>query len=190
MGKHKFNIKNIERLSDSKRLEILDLQKVISNFGLNGDIVLVDIGTGAGLFAGAFLKLLPEARCHALDIEQKAIDWIKENSEVYKDGRLIPQIMEESKTQLQDDSADFIFMITLHHELEQPVKLLSECKRILRSGGKLLIADWSRNSKQGPPKNHRVDSSIAISHLKEAGFINIAVLDMSKILFCIGAEID
>lgn len=71
---HKFNIRNMHVLNDPKRLEILDLHKVINHFKLERDMALVDIGTDTGLFAEAFLKLLPETRCYALDIRQEAID--------------------------------------------------------------------------------------------------------------------
>ncbi len=135
---HKFDIRNIDKLNNPKRLEILNLQIVCDHFNLQNDMTLVDIGTGTGLFAEAFLKLLPEAKCYALDIMQEVIDWIKDNRETYKAGRLIPLLMEESKTPLEDNIADFLFMVTLHHELEEPVELLKECRRILRKGGNCL----------------------------------------------------
>ena len=186
---HKFDIRNIGRLNDPKRLEILDLQAVCDHFKLQKDVTLVDIGTGTGLFAEALLKLLPEARCYALDIRHEAVEWISNNRETYKTGRLIPQIMEESKTQLEDSIADFLFMITLHHELEEPVELMKECRRILKPGGKLLVADWRKDdTDSGPPKRHRIEPSAAISHLKAAGFEDIAQFDGSKRLFCIGAS--
>ena len=186
---HKFDIRNIGRLNDPKRLEILDLQAVCDHFKLQKDVTLVDIGTGTGLFAEALLKLLPEARCYALDIRHEAVEWISNNRETYKTGRLIPQIMEESKTQLEDSIADFLFMITLHHELEEPIELMKECRRILKAGGKLLVADWRKDDVgHGPPKQHRIEPSAAISHLKAAGFEDIAQFDGSKRLFCIGAS--
>jgi len=97
--------------------------------------------------------------------------------------------MEESKTPLEDGIADFVFMITLHHELEEPVELMKECRRILKPGGKLLITDWRKDDMEpgGPSKDYRIESSTAISHLELAGLVNIAVFDGSKRLFCIGA---
>lgn len=186
---HKFDITHIERLNNPKRLEILDLQRVISHFGLQRDMTLADIGTGTGLFAEAFLKLLPEAHCYALDIRHEAIEWIKSNRETYKDGRLIPKLMEESKTPLEGRTIDFVFMITLHHELEEPVELMKECRRILRPGGKVLIADWRRDDMEpdGAPHHHRIEPELAILHLEAAGFDDIALFDGSKRLFCIGA---
>jgi ubiquinone/menaquinone biosynthesis C-methylase UbiE len=186
---HKFDIGNLERLNDPKRLEILDLQAVISHFRLQKDMTLVDIGTGTGLFAEAFLKLLPEARCYALDIRHEVIEWIKNNRETYREGRLIPQLMEESKTPLGDNIADFLFMITLHHELEEPVELMKECRRILKLGGKLLIADWRKDDMEsgGPPRDHRIEPSLVISHLKQAGFADITIFNASKRLFCLEA---
>ncbi len=186
---HKFDIRHMERLNDPKRLELLELSTICCHFQLQKDMTLVDIGAGTALFAEAFLKLLPEARCYALDISHEAIDWIRNNRQAYREGRLIPQLMEESKTPLEDGFADFVFMITLHHELEEPVELMKECRRILKPGGKLLIADWRKDDMEpgGPPKDHRIESSTAISHLELAGLVDIAVFDGSKRLFCIGA---
>jgi ubiquinone/menaquinone biosynthesis C-methylase UbiE len=188
MGKHKFDIRHIEILNNPKRLEIMDIQKVCSHFNLQNDMTLVDIGTGTGLFAEAFLKILPELRCYALDIKHEMIDWIKDNRETYKTGRLLPLLMDESKTPLGDNIADFVFMITLHHELEEPVELMKECSRILKPDGKLLIADWTKDAADGPPRHHRIEPSVAISHLEMAGFKDIAMFDASKSLFCIGAR--
>ncbi|MEK7396550.1 MAG: class I SAM-dependent methyltransferase [Candidatus Poribacteria bacterium] len=187
MGKHKFDIRHIDILNDPKRLEILDLNTVCSHFHLQKDMTLIDIGTGTGLFAEAFLKLLPEACCYALDIRHEAIDWIRNSRETYKTGRLIPLLMDEAKTSLEDNIADFLFMITLHHELEEPVELMKECRRILKPDGKLLIADWTKDATDGPPRQHRIEPSMAISHLETAGFKDIAMFDASKSLFCIGA---
>jgi len=181
---HKFNVEHLDRLNDPKRLELLDLAAICRRFGLQKDMTLVEIGTGTGLFAEAMLKLLSEARCYALDISAEMIEWIKENREI---GRLIPQVMAESRTQLQDDTADFLFMVSLHHELEEPVELLKECRRILKLGGKVLVADWTKESIDGPPMDHRIDASTAISHLEKAGFDGIARFDGSESLFCIGA---
>ena len=56
MGKHKFDISHMDVLNDPKRLEILDLNTVYRHFNLRKDMTLVDIGTGTGLFAEAFLN--------------------------------------------------------------------------------------------------------------------------------------
>ena len=187
---HKFNVEHLDKLNDPNRLEILDLQTVCSHFGLQRDMTLVEIGTGTGLFAEAFLNLLPEARCYALDIVPDMLEWIRSNRETYKTGRLIPQIMEESRTSLQDNIANFLFMISLHHELEEPVELLTDCRRILKPGGKIMIADWRKDAPDGPPVLHRIEPELAISHLEEAGFEDISMFDGSTFLFCIGAVSD
>jgi ubiquinone/menaquinone biosynthesis C-methylase UbiE len=98
--------------------------------------------------------------------------------------------MEESKTQLDDNTADFVFMITLHHELEEPVGLMKECRRILKPGGKPLIADWRKDDTEsgGAPLHHRIEPELAMSHLEVTGFEDISMFDGSKRFFCIGAE--
>lgn len=185
---HKFDIRHMERLNDPKRLELLELSTICCHFELQKDITLVEIGTGTAIFAEAFLNLLSEARCYALDIVPEMLEWIRNNRETYKSGRLIPQIMEESKTPLENNIADFLFMISLHHELDEPVELLKDARRILKSGGQILIADWRKDAVDGPPVHHRIESSLAVSHLEAAGFDDIATFDASTLLFCIGAR--
>lgn len=187
MSNHKFNPKNIHLLDDPKRLKILDIRRVIEHFELKENSVLVDIGTGAGLFAEAFLDILPGSICYALDIEQEMVDWIRNHRRTYKEGRLTPLLMEETQTPLDSEIADFIFMITVYHELNDPIALVRECKRILKLSGKIFIADWTMEAPDGPPKDHRIEPSLVFSHLGLAGFKDISTFSASESLFCIGA---
>jgi len=66
---------------------------------------------------------------------------------------------------------------------------MKECRRILKSGVKFLIADWRRDDIEqgGPPKEHRIEASVALSHLEIAGFKDILEFNASRRLFCISA---
>jgi len=51
----------------------------------------------------------------------------------------------------------------------------------------VLVADWTKESIDGPPIAHRIDASAAISHFEKAGFRDIVEFDGSENLFCISA---
>lgn len=187
MSNHKFDPRHVHSLEDPERLQIMDIRKVVEHFKLKGELILVDIGAGAGLFAEALLDILPGSVCYALDIEHKMIEWMINNRRTYKEGRLIPLLMEEARIPLDSKIADFILMISVYHELSKPVELMKECKRILKPLGNIFIADWTKEAPDGPPKRHRVDPSIVISHLERVGFEDISTFSASESLFCIGA---
>ena len=124
---HKFDPEHIDRLNDPKRLELLDVDKICDTLDLDQADILVEVGTGTGLFAEAFLKRLPRSVCYGLDISEPLVRWIEKNRSDFLEGRLKTRLMGESQVPLPENFADFVFMITLHHELEDPVVLLKEC---------------------------------------------------------------
>ena len=190
MGAHKFDPKKLDRLNDPSRLALLYLDAVIQRFRLAEATVLADLGTGTGLYAEALLHRLPDARCHALDIEPRFLDWIRDNRPLAAAGRLVPTLMQESAMPLEPDSVDFLFMISLHHELDAPEALLADCRRVLRPGGGLLVADWDPDRMvdgQGPPKDHLLAPTVARDQLVEAGFESVQFFEASPRYYCLEA---
>lgn len=180
MNIHKFDVKKLEKLNNPQRLQMVDLQNLISELDLPSNSVLVDVGAGTGIFSQEFLNSIPDSTCFAYDISKEMIDWIKENRVEKMDSRLKADLMEENKIPLEDKVADFVFMITLHHELENGEKLLKDANRILKDNGKILICDWKEGA-----HHHFVKKESIISDLKNSNFNNIKEIDASEKLVCI-----
>jgi SAM-dependent methyltransferase len=168
---HKFDLSHLDRLTDPARLRLLDIPFITRRLELSEASVLIDVGTGAGIFAGAFLDFLPNAVCWCLDIRVELVDWILTHRAPGYGGRMKALCCDESSLPLEDALADLVFMVTLHHELEEPVAMLRECLRILRPGGKVLIADWKPGSRPGCPHQDRFLTATGIlADLVAAGF--------------------
>lgn len=179
MNVHKFDSKKLDRLNNPERLNLINIDEIIRELDLHNESIIVDIGVGTGIFSEYFLEKLPQAKGFGFDISEEMIKWTKENREVSLNGRLDVAVMNESEIPLEEKSADLVFMITVHHELEHPVDLLKDIKRVLKDSGKLLICDW----KEGVNK-HFVTKESIINDLKEAGFNNIKELNNSEKLVC------
>lgn len=180
MNTHKFDVKKLEKLNNPQRLQMVDLQNLINELDLPSNSVLVDVGAGTGIFSQEFLNLIPDSTCFAYDISKEMIDWIKENRVEKMNSRLKADLMEENKIPLEDKVADFVFMITLHHELENGEKLLKDANRILKDNGKILICDWKEGA-----HHHFVKKESIISDLKNSNFNNIKEIDAYEKLVCI-----
>jgi ubiquinone/menaquinone biosynthesis C-methylase UbiE len=180
MSGHKFDVKKLEKLNNPKRVEMIELGKIINELQLSPNSVLVDIGAGTGIFSEEMLDLIPDSQCYALDISEEMLEWIDQNRVSKLKSRLKTKLMDENNIPLKDNIADLVFMITVHHELEDGEILLKEIKRILKKDGKVLICDWKEGC-----HHHFVKKESIIEDLKLAGFNTIKEIEASEKLVCL-----
>jgi ubiquinone/menaquinone biosynthesis C-methylase UbiE len=170
----KFDPAKLHKLNDPKRLEYLNPELIWETLALPDPHVLVDIGAGTGFFAALFAKKIA-GRVYACDISDVMIAWMKENLLPQTDDKVIPVKMEESSVPLPEGIADLVYMINLHHELEEPEKVISEAHRVLKKGGILAIIDWKREeTPEGPPLSIRVSEEDIRRQAAAGGFSNVA----------------
>jgi len=133
----KFDPKKLAKLNDPKRLEYLNPDVIWEEVSLATAGTLIDIGAGTGFFAMAFSKKIKNVKIYACDVSEEMIAWMNENIPADSKDTVIPIKMEEISVPLPDGIADLVYMINLHHELEQPLKTLKEARRRDRfnSGG-------------------------------------------------------
>ena len=155
MHERKFNPKKLLRLNDPQRLRDIDPDYVLGKIKIQDPNVFVDIGAGTAFFSIAFLKHAKPSKIYAWDISDVMVNWMKENV-VPKHPNIVPVKTEEVSIPLDDGIADVVFMINLHHELDNPMMTLKEAYRILKPGGNIFIIDWKKeNMTQGPPTHIR-----------------------------------
>jgi ubiquinone/menaquinone biosynthesis C-methylase UbiE len=170
----KFDPAKLHKLNDPMRLAYLNPELIWETLALSDPHVLVDIGAGTGFFAALFAEKIA-GRVYACDISDIMIAWMKENLLPGAGDAVIPVKMEESSVPLPDGMADLVYMINLHHELEEPEKVISEAHRMLKKGGILAIIDWRREeTPEGPPRSIRVSEEDIRRQAAAGGFSNIA----------------
>ena len=180
MNNHKFDVKKLEKLNNPERLNLIDVDGIIKELNLPAESAIVDIGIGTGIFSESFLSKLPDSKGFGFDISEEMVKWIKENKLAALNGRLEVAVMSENEIPLDENIADLVFMITVHHELKNPIDLLKDAKRVLKSNGKLLICDWKEDAHK-----HFVTKESIISDLKIAGFNIIKEVNSSEKLICL-----
>ena len=170
----KFDPKKLARLNDPRRLEYLNPEIIWEKVALENPALMIDIGAGTGFFALLFYRKMKKGKVYACDISDELLAWMKDNLPAESKGFVIPVKMEESCVPLPDCKADLVYMINLHHELEEPLRILEESRRLLGEGGKLMIIDWKKEeTPEGPPLDIRVEEKTIEDQMRASGFTNI-----------------
>ncbi len=170
----KFDPKKLAKLIDPKRLERENPDLIWDTLALKDPRVLVDIGAGTGFFAVPFSRKLPRGKVYACDISEIMLAWMKDHLPPDCRGKVIPLKMEESTVPLPENTADLVFTVNLHHELEAPEELLREAHRLLKPGGTLAVIDWKKEpTGDGPPLATRVAEATVAAQMEASGFTGV-----------------
>lgn len=171
MATHKFNPERLAMLDEPKRLDTLEPDEMWRALGSPEAAVIIEIGAGTGGLAARFAALAPDAVIYAADIEPGMLQWMKDKHPEVTAGRIVPVLSEENHVPCDDAVADIVYMVTLHHELEDPHAAYAEALRLLHPGGRLLVADWApRPTPGGPPLEVRVSAREVMGLLEKVGF--------------------
>jgi len=180
----------IEKLHNPQRLLSLPPKLIWELLSPDNPDVVVDIGAGTGLFSTEFFKLMVKGTLYACDISDAMFNWL--NSKVHTEyPGILPVKMSKTAVPLDDDIADLVFMMNLHHELKNPLTLLGEAKRLLKPDGKICIVDWKRGAAEngpGPDASVRCETEIVAGQLREAGFNHPKIYEGLTFHFLIYAE--
>lgn len=167
----KFDPKKLAKLNNPERFKTLNPDVIWEALDMQNPEVLIDIGAGTGFFTKEFTKKIKEGIIYACDSSDVMIQWMQEN---ITDKNIMPLKCSEASVELPDCVADLVYMINVHHEILEPEKFLDETRRLLKTGGKIVIIDWkAEEMKDGPPLDIRISDKIMIEQLLKTGFINI-----------------
>lgn len=166
---HKFDVKSAEILDSTERIRFLNPESILDKLGLSKEMILADLGCGTGYFTiPASLRV---KKVYALDVQQEMLDILSEKIKKQKIANIEAILSEESRIPLADGSVDVLLMGNVFHELEDRSSILNEVKRILLSGGLLVIIDWKKMEMDfGPPIEERLTAEEVISICRDSGF--------------------
>lgn len=124
------------------------IERILMEANLNGHETVLDMGTGTGKVAFAMMPLCKkvigyDSSPSMLEIAKKNIDITLPNNIEFKEGCM-------TSLPFEDESFDLITTrMVFHHILDGLNKVVNECYRVLKKGGKIIVAE-------GIPPNHRV----------------------------------
>jgi ubiquinone/menaquinone biosynthesis C-methylase UbiE len=165
---------NIARLRSPERLARLEVNRVVELSAQNGNIHRVlDIGTGSGVFAEAFVHAGFE------------VDGLDANPEMLAAARdLVPHahLQEGTAESLPypDASFDLVFMGLLFHETDDRLKAMQEAARVTRQ--QVAILEWEYESQDfGPGLEERLTEKEMSEFALQAGLAASQVIHLQSL---------
>ncbi len=134
-----------------------------------------DLGAGAGASAIAAANIvLNSGHVYAVDVQEDLLKRIHDTA-VEKRLRNISTIWGDFEkvggTTLKDHTLDAIILSNTLFQLEHTEGAITEIKRILKPGGRLMVVDWAGSySGMGPAAEHIVTEHVAEELFITAGF--------------------
>lgn len=175
MNEQKFDPKKLDKLNNPQRLMDIPPVYVWDKLNMRKPDVLVEIGAGTAFFSIAFLQRFKPSTIYACDLSEVMIKWVSENVSP-KHLSIIPVKTEEYSVPLVDGIADLVYMINLHHELDNPSLTVEESYRLLKAGGEIFVVDWKKEDMvEGPPTKIRCLPGQVKEQFVNAGFENVDI---------------
>lgn len=142
---HKFPIPSFatKLIDNSFRRRFIQKPSLIAErMHLEPGMTVVEIGPGKGNYTKAIAnRISPNGIVYAIDIQEAIINRLKEKIEKEKVNNIIPKVDNAYNLSFSDESIDRIFAIACLPEIPEPVKVLKEFKRILKSNGILSLSE-------------------------------------------------
>lgn len=144
--------------------------EVVSALALAPHMTVVDLGTGTGYFLARLSRAVPEGHVLALDVEPRMIEHVA--ARVTREGlpNVDARVCGTDDPGLAADSVDRVLVVDTWHHIEARPLYLARLAPALRSGGALLIVDFTREAEHGPPPAMRLSADEVVAELQSAGW--------------------
>ena len=144
----------------------LHIDQVMNILGLEPGKTVADIGAGSGWFTvRAARRVTSTGKVYAVDINQKAIDYIRNRTLKEQLSNVVTILNKPSSPGLPPDSIDAVLFLKAYHEIADPVMFLRNLRRSLRPGARVGIIE-----RDGNGEDHGVNKKVILRETDEAGY--------------------
>lgn len=120
---------------------------LVTHFHVRPGDRVADFGAGRGTFAEILSRSVgPSGRVYACDIQRSLVESVSEMVRSRALTNIEPlwcDIEAIGGTKIEDEAIDTVIIINTLFQVDDKGNTLEEAKRILRTGGKLFVVDWS-----------------------------------------------
>ncbi len=186
-----FDSKKLNKLESEERYKLLNPQQTLQQLGLKSNHNFLDVGSGTGFFTIPAAKIITANQtAYAVDLSPDMNAFLaKRVAEEKLSNVEILLSKGEDALPVKHETIDFALVAFVLHEVDEHAAFLGNIKQVLRDGGILAIIEWQKKqTKMGPPLDHRIDAVFIQNALENCGFSNIKTTDLSDSHYAVTAE--
>jgi len=143
---------------------------VVEALRLSPGMTVADLGAGTGYFAARLSRAVGEGgKVLALDVEPDMVRYLEERVAREKLTNVEPRLAAYDDPKLARESVDRVLVVDVWHHVGGREAYAAKLKAALRPGGSVLIVDFKKESKHGPPPHHRLAPEQILRELGAGG---------------------
>jgi ubiquinone/menaquinone biosynthesis C-methylase UbiE len=147
--------------------------EIIRTMGLRDGHVVADLGCGTGYFARRMARAVaPRGRVYAVDIQKEMLEQLR--LRVDKEGltNVVPVLGDVDDPKLPKGAFDWVLLVDVYHELQQPRATLAHVRDALAAGGKVAVVEYrlEGSSALHIREEHRMSPQQVLGEWEPAGF--------------------
>ena len=138
----------------------------------NGDMV-ADLGAGTGYFTRRLARAVaPSGRVYAVDIQPEMLSLLKDNMEKAGVRNVVTVLADVDDPKLPPGSLDWILLVDVYHELQQPKATLAKMREALKPDGKVALVEYRLEGLTAlhVREEHRMSTKQVLAEWEPAGF--------------------
>ncbi len=147
--------------------------EIVRTMSLKSGDVVADLGAGTGYFSRRLAKAVaPSGRVYAVDIQPEMLSLLKSNMEKAGIRNVVPVLAESDDPKLAPGSLDWILLVDVYHELQQPKATLAKMREALKPGGKVALVEYRLEGLTALHirEEHRMSTEQVLAEWRPAGF--------------------
>lgn len=168
MSGHKISPRQAARLDGFWRGVLMPRQEVLAAARPGPDEDWADLGCGPGFFTAPLAR---QARTvHALDLNPDMAAMAAAKAARLGLDNVRAAACGEASLPLPDAAVHGVLLVFVAHEFRRPADSLAEVARVLRPGGRALVAEFGAGGLSlGPPAHHRITPDQLLAWAQPAG---------------------
>ena len=147
--------------------------EVIRKMGLRDGQVVADLGAGSGYFTRRMAQAVaPTGRVYAVDVQPEMIALLKDNLEKAGLTNVVPVLGTADDPKLPRESLDWILLVDVYHELQQPKAVLARVREALKPTGRVALVEYRLEGLTALHirEEHRMSPKQVLAEWEPAGF--------------------
>ena len=148
-------------------------ERVVETLDLQPGDVVADIGAGSGYFTRRMAPLVaPGGTIYAVDVQREMLDILMESVEAEGLTGIEPVLGEADDPKLPAGAVDWMLMVDVYHELEDPEAMLERMREALSPTGRVALLEYRAEDGTGDHirADHRMSVRQVLAEWEASGF--------------------
>lgn len=145
----------------------------------DGDVV-ADLGAGTGFYTRRLARAVaPTGKVWANDIQAEMLERLKELTAKEGIGNVITVVGTETDPKLPPDTFDWILLVDVYHELQQPGPMLRKIRQALKADGRVALVEYRAEGDTAAHIHplHKMTVEQVLAEWIPAGFLHVETIE-------------